>query len=196
MEIQKEELDLFPTPVSLYDLSYLDLDIIHENIESVEKLEFHLLDNGGTDYRINNRFLDRPDLLELKESIECCLADYTERVGFTDLYMTGSWSNITEVGGRLELHRHERSIVSGVFHPKVDEPVRPLLFKDPIWMYKMAEEYDFPHSASYPNFFNAVDITSGVLVLFPSWLEHKTDKEIGRRSCISFNTRFTHRWKQ
>tara|TARA_B100000945_G_scaffold902_1_gene786 strand:- start:50 stop:640 length:591 start_codon:yes stop_codon:yes gene_type:complete len=196
MEISREELNLFPTPISLYDLSHLDLDIIFENIENIEKREFHLLDNGGTDYHLNDRFLDRPDILELKEAIEYCLADFAKRLGYTPLHLTSSWSNITDIGGRLELHRHERSIVSGVFHPKVDEPIRPLLFKDPIWMYKMAEEYDFPHTVPYPNFFDAIPITSGLLVLFPSWLEHKTDKEIGRRSCISFNTRFTHRWKQ
>tara|TARA_B100001094_G_C17820009_1_gene618019 strand:+ start:44 stop:658 length:615 start_codon:yes stop_codon:yes gene_type:complete len=204
MEISREELNLFPTPVSLYDLSYLDMDVIIENIENAEKREFPLLDNGVTTYDLIDRFLDRPDILELKESIEYCLADFTKRLGYTHLHLhlTSSWSNITDIGGKLELHRHESSIVSGVFHPKVDEPIKPLLFKDPlmldhdIWVYKMAEEYDFPHTVPYPNFFDEIPITSGLLVLFPGWLEHKTDKEIGRRSCISFNTRFTHRRKQ
>ena len=188
MGIQKEELDLFPTPVSLYDLSDLNLELISEYIESVGKQEFHLLDNGKSDYRLNPNFLNASELSELKESIEYCVEDYCQRMGFTRLKISGSWSNITEVGGRLELHRHERSIVSGVFYPKLNTSITPLLFKNPIWHYKMAEDYDFNIQSLYPSFFDLIHISSGMLVLFPSWLEHKTDKEIGRRLCISFNT--------
>tara|TARA_B100001094_G_C17922456_1_gene666614 strand:- start:172 stop:750 length:579 start_codon:yes stop_codon:yes gene_type:complete len=188
MSIRKKELDLFSTPVSLYDLSDLNLESIAEYVESVDKEEFHLLDIGKSDYKLNPHFLNHPDLLELKESIENCIDDYSIRMGITPLKISGSWSNITDVGGRLELHRHECSIVSGVFYPQVNIPVTPLLLKNPIWQYKMSEEYDFTIQSQYPSFFDLIHISSGMLVLFPSWLEHKTDKEIGRRLCISFNT--------
>ena len=35
--------------------------------------------------------------------------------------------------------------------------------------------------------YNTIFPQSGMLVLFPSWLEHKTEVEIGRRIIISFN---------
>ena len=68
MEIQKEELNLFPTLVSLYDLSYLDLKNVVRVIDNFPKETFHLLGNGGTDYRLNLNILNDSSLVELKKS--------------------------------------------------------------------------------------------------------------------------------
>ena len=38
--------------------------------------------------------------------------------------------------------------------------------------------------------FNTVWPSQGLLILFPSWLEHKTDTEIGNRIVVSFNTSY------
>tara|TARA_B100000965_G_C19258108_1_gene611775 strand:- start:78 stop:656 length:579 start_codon:yes stop_codon:yes gene_type:complete len=187
MSIRKNELELFPTPISLYDLSDLDLDSIVDCVEGIDKEEFHLLDNGKTDYQIGDNLLDNPDLVQLKEHIEHCIEDYSRKLGFVEIKLSGSWSSITDIGGRLELHRHEMSMVSGVFYPKVDCEISPLLFKNPIWQYKMAECYDFSIQSKYASFYDFIKPHSGLLILFPSWLEHKTDKEIGRRIIISFN---------
>ena len=121
MEIQKEELDLFPTPVSLYDLSYLDMGIISEVIENTSKEEFYLVDGGKTDFNSGCDILDNPNLINLRTSIEDCLNDYSIRLGVDNIVIKNSWSSITEIGGRLELHRHEACVVSGVFYPKMNE---------------------------------------------------------------------------
>ena len=138
MSIRKNELELFPTPISLYDLSDLDLDSIVDCVEGIDKEEFHLLDNGKTDYQIGDNLLDNPDLVQLKEHIEHCIEDYSRKLGFVEIKLSGSWSSITDIGGRLELHRHEMSMVSGVFYPKVDCEISPLLFKNPSKLIELA----------------------------------------------------------
>ena len=187
MGIQKEELDLFPTPVSLYDLSHLDMGIISEVIETIPKEEFYLVDNGQTDFNTNSFILNHPDLFDLKDSIEQCLNDYSIRLGVDNIVVQNSWSSITEIGGRLELHRHEACVVSGVFYPKMNEPVSPLILKSPISQNQMFEIYNPESNVQNTHHYNTIFPQSGMLVLFPSWLEHKTEVEIGRRIIISFN---------
>ncbi len=187
MEIQKEELDLFPTPVSLYDLSYLDMDVINEVIENTEKEEFYLVDGGKTDFNVDCYILDNPNLIGLRTSIEDCLNDYSIRLGVDNIIIQNSWSSITEVGGRLELHRHEGCVISGVFYPKFNEPISPLIVKSPISQNQMFEIYNPESNVQNRHHYNTIVPQSGMLVLFPSWLEHKTDVEVGRRNIISFN---------
>ena len=187
MEIRKEELNLFPTPISLYDLSHLDMDIISNVIEDTPKDKFKLIDNGKTDFNTNSFILNHPDLFDLKDSIEECLYDYSMRLGTANIVIYNSRSSITEIGGRLELHRHEGFVVSGVFYPKVDVPLSPLVVRSPILQNQMFEIYSSKIDAQYKQHHNNIFPHSGMLVLFPSWLEHKTDVEIGRRTIISFN---------
>ena len=187
MEIQKEELDLFPTPVSLYDLSYLDMDVITEVIETIPKEEFYLVDRGKTDFKSGCNVLDNPNLVNLRTSIKDCLNDYSIRLGVDNIVIVNSWSSITEIGGRLELHRHEGSVISGVFYPKIDEPVSPLIVKSPISQNQMFEIYNPESNVQNTHQYNTIFPQSGMLALFPSWLEHKTEVEIGRRTIISFN---------
>ena len=137
MEIRKEELNLFPTPISLYDLSHLDMDIISNVIEATQKDKFNLVDKGKTDFVSDKKILDHPNLIELKQHIDSCVDDYRQRLGLSKVRITSSWSSITDVGGRLELHRHAGSSISGVFYPEIKQPISPLLFKDPTHSYKM-----------------------------------------------------------
>ena len=171
MGIQKEELDLFPTPVSLYDLSHLDMGIISEVIETIPKEEFYLVDNGQTDFNTNSFILNHPDLFDLKDSIEQCLNDYSIRLGVDNIVVQNSWSSITEIGGRLELHRHEGCVISGVFYPKFNEPVSPLIVKSPISQNQMFEIYNPESNVQNTHHYNTIVPQSGMLVLFPSWLE-------------------------
>ena len=45
-----EQIDLFPTPVSKYDLSFLDLDKISEIIKQVKVEPHDLLGNSDSSY--------------------------------------------------------------------------------------------------------------------------------------------------
>tara|TARA_B100001996_G_C18478404_1_gene522803 strand:+ start:100 stop:672 length:573 start_codon:yes stop_codon:yes gene_type:complete len=188
MAIRKNELYFFPTLVSVYDLSELNLNIISEVVENNPKDNYHLVEKGKTDFVLDKNILDHPNLIELKQNINSCVDDYRQRLGLSKVKIASSWSSITDVGGRLELHRHAGSTISGVFYPEIKQPISPLLFKDPTHSYKMCELYDRSIEPTINSFsYMKIDPSLGMLVLFPGWLEHKTDREIGRRKVISFN---------
>lgn len=191
MQFKKCELDLFPTPVSLYDLSAVDITSLLEIIEQSEKKEFCLVQEGVSTFGSDMNLLDHPDLVELKSSILWALKDYRDRLGIFNIQISDSWFNFTKPGGRLELHRHEGSIVSGSFYP-IDNKVSPLLFKSPILPHKMNELYKPNANTQHAFGINTIVPSQGMLVLFPSWLEHKTDTEIGERLVVSFNTFYSN----
>lgn len=195
MHLTKEEWEIFPTPVSLYNLSEINTDGLREALRDQVNYDYGLVDNGTTSYpaemvdgvRIQeSKLLD--NALEIKEVIQECLNDYTNRLGLCKLQIDTSWFNKTNKGGRLELHRHEGSVISGGFYPFPQGEVSPLLFRNPILPYKMNET--FQNDTPYANMFYEVYPYEGLLILFPSWLEHKTDKEIGNRFVVSFNTKY------
>jgi len=191
MEYKKCEIDLFPTPVSLYDLSSVDVEPLLQVIEELETHAYYLVESGESSFGPQSELLNDSRLIDLKKSIKSCLDDYVNRLGIFPLSFAESWFNKTPPGGRLDLHRHEGSCISGAFYP-LDEEIVPLLFKSPILPYKMNELYRPGVQTQHAYGFNTVFPSKGMLILFPSWLEHKTDFEIGKRLVVSFNTFYTH----
>ena len=186
MKNPPEHLDIFPTPVSKYDLSFLDLDKISEIIKQL-KLEPHdLLGNSDSSYNTEFTILYHDQLKFLKEELDNCLQEYTQRVGLEEINIIRSWLNNMTTGKSIKLHRHEGSVISGAFYLKVDDNSVPLKFKSPVLSNKMIDMFITPTQYACP-FFD-LKPTIGQLVLFPSWLEHETNAECGERVVISFNT--------
>lgn len=186
MDRPPEHLDLFPTPVSKYDLSFLDLDKIFKIIKQVKVEPHALIGNSDSSFGTANTILYDNQLNFLKKELDNCLQEYTQRVGLQDVEIDNSWFNKMTTGKSIKLHRHEGSIISGAFYLKVDNKSVPLIFKSPLHPYKMIDIFKTPsqYSCSLYN----LKPTIGQLVLFPSWLEHETDPECGERVVISFNT--------
>lgn len=181
-----EHLDIFPTPVRKYDLSFLDLDKISEAIKQVKVEPHGLLDNSDSSYGTEFTVLYDEKLKFLKEELDNCLQEYTQSVGLQYVEIIRSWFNNMTTGKSIKLHRHEGSVISGVFYLKVDDNSVPLKFKSPVLPNKMIDIFITPTQYACPFF--ELKPTIGQLVLFPSWLEHETDAECGERVVISFNT--------
>ena len=184
---KKCELDLFPTPVSLYDLSELDVNPLLEAIEDAETHYFHLVDGGESTFAPTARLFEDERCEVVACAIQDCLNDYCHRTGLYPLKIQESWFNKTPPGGRLELHRHEGSAISGAFYP-LGGNVTQLQFKSPTHPYKMNDLYRNDANTPYSYGYQGLQSDKGMLVLFPSWLEHKTEKEIGDRLVVSFNS--------
>ena len=188
-----EHLDLFPTPVSKYDLSFLDLDKIFKIIKQVKVEPHNLIGNSDSSY--GSEFSILYDQLNfLKEELENCLQEYTQRVGLKDVEIVNSWFNNMTTGKSIKIHRHEGSVISGAFYIKVDDKSVPLRFKSPLYPYQMLSIFKTPTQYVCPDY--DLKPTNGQLVLFPSWLEHETDAECGKRVVISFNTFYKQNEKE
>ena len=182
-----EHLDLFPTPVSQYDLSFLDLDGIIKILDKFEVAPHGLLDDSDSSYGLDFTILYDDELKFLKEELDTCINEYVQRTGLQEIVITGSWYNKMTTGRSLNLHRHEGSVLSGAFYLDVDDNSVPLRMRSPLLPYKMNDMYQRMDN-QYASPGVMLKPSKGQLILFPSWIEHETDSEQGHRCLISFNT--------
>jgi uncharacterized protein (TIGR02466 family) len=185
--MNKQTLDLFPTLVMVYDLSFLDLNLIYKNLTKIYSGPHGLIDNSNSSYGHDFSILYQDDLVFVKEAIDNCIIDYVSTSGLQPINITGSWYSVMDIGKRLHAHRHEGSVVSGVLYVDVDDNTVPLIIKSPLMPYKMNdlyEKFDNPYASSGVS----LKPVKGNLIIFPSWIEHETPPEEGTRCIISFNT--------
>lgn len=99
--------------------------------------------------------------------------------------ITESWMNYTDKGEHHHRHTHPNSIISGVFYFET-------LNNDNITFHKTPKAFSF--DVKEFNVFNSpswnVPIVPGMLLLFPSYLEHSVpvNKQDKTRISLSFNT--------
>jgi uncharacterized protein (TIGR02466 family) len=97
-----------------------------------------------------------------------------------------SWVNLHDRGGFNFLHMHEGSLLSGSFYLEVPAGSGALTFRDPRpgVLHSMIK-------GSVPNGHADIHLTpsTGLLVLFPCWMEHYVEPHEGDepRICIAFN---------
>tara|TARA_R110002073_G_scaffold125185_1_gene269684 strand:- start:267 stop:800 length:534 start_codon:yes stop_codon:yes gene_type:complete len=132
---------------------------------------------GDSSYDTNKQFLFTTKLIPLAKEIQLNIKNYTEEFTIEPSLMSSSWFNILYKGGVVEKHQHAKSwddekgsVISGAYYPYVDENSCPLIFENE------DENYE-----SIP--------TSGMMVMFPSWLSHYTKpNQSNKRITVSFNT--------
>ena len=142
---------------------------------------------------INTHIFDG-GLKEIKRFCEHHIKLYVEKVitpkEELDVYITQSWLNIIKPGESQHEHSHANSFVSGVFYVSTVEDDK-ITFGDPNAKTRGAlkislGEYHMWNSSSW-----YFPVVNGDLVLFPSWLSHKVErneKATKDRLSLSFNT--------
>ena len=139
---------------------------------------------GDSSYDTNKQFLFTTKLIPLAKEIQLNIKNYTEEFELEKSLMSSSWFNILYKGGVVEKHQHAESwndekgsVISGAYYPYVDDNSCPLIFEHD------SDIYNGPHQPyeSIP--------TSGMMILFPSWLQHHTKpNQSEKRITVSFNT--------
>jgi uncharacterized protein (TIGR02466 family) len=91
-------------------------------------------------------------------------------------YKVNAWANIQDHGGYNEAHVHPFSLFSAVYYLKVTNKSGRINFKDP----RLGlQNHIFASSSNPPppNNFSSIKIQpeEGLLLIFPSWLEHFTE---------------------
>lgn len=143
--------------------------------------------NRGGWNSIDKAILDQSGFADLnglvREGIDAAMAE----MGCTAVaYDVESWINIHDAGGFNFPHLHEGSYLSGCFYLRVPAGSGNLIFRDP--------RPGVVHSSlkgPVANGYRDVSLKpeDGLLVLFPSWLEHYVEPHAGdgARIVIAFN---------
>ncbi len=195
---------LFSTPIYLSHLP--DHERININIskfvQSLKQEDKANRDHSGKGYNPHgvgytsyfedrtDQILGHSDLQELVSFLVKCSIEYMRQLRFKlenhRIGIDRVWVNINSQGSYHLAHRHPGSVVSGVYYISIPEPNEggELVFQDPLDAHRMAEP-SLPSEIGrkiYPS--------SGLLVLFPSWLEHEVrlQKSSGNRISLAFNS--------
>jgi uncharacterized protein (TIGR02466 family) len=137
--------------------------------------------------------LDRPELKSIKDAIQEALDIYASEVmGITQkLYVTQSWSLISQPEIGMHGHSHSNSIVSGsLYYCEMPMPAAGMVF-DRNTAYKQIELVPEPHKNNiYNTPLNSVIPKKDELILFASNLQHFVQINAGKepRYSIAFNT--------
>jgi uncharacterized protein (TIGR02466 family) len=131
--------------------------------------------------------LERPVWTPLRQTVHAaCTAALAEMGGGGRPFQLQSWVNLHDRGGFNFLHMHEASLLSGSFYLEVPAGSGALCFRDP-----RAGVLHGSVKGSVPNGHADIQLkpSTGLLVLFPCWMEHYVEPHEGDepRICIAFN---------
>lgn len=180
---------LFPYPLMVCGTNY--------EFTSAEKKfisDLDMVDNTGNLMSKDDRVLDREELSALRSFIDEQIYTFKKKLlrikDQNEIYITQSWVNNADSNGYHPKHKHQNSIISGVMY--VDENEDASL--PPIRFHRTLEMFSLDFSFDELNEFNAsareFDTSQGMLMLFPSLLEHDVGRNTSdrMRTSISFNT--------
>jgi uncharacterized protein (TIGR02466 family) len=131
--------------------------------------------------------LEQPTLAPLRQIVHSACATALGEMGRGGQpFVLQSWVNLHDRGGFNFLHMHEASLLSGSFYLKVPAGSGALCFRDP-----RPGVIHGSVKGSFPNAHADVNLkpSTGLLVLFPSWMEHYVEPHESDepRICIAFN---------
>jgi uncharacterized protein (TIGR02466 family) len=180
---------LFPYPLMVCGKKY---EFTSSEKKYISELE--MVDNSGNLMSKNDKVLDSKELTNLKLFIDEQIFNFKKNLlkikDENEIYITQSWVNNSNPGQFHPKHKHPNSVISGVLFldDNANENLPPIRFHRTLEMFALDFRFDDL------NEFNAsareFDPAQGMLMLFPSLLEHDVDKNTSDRvrTSISFNT--------
>lgn len=131
--------------------------------------------------------LERPVFAPLRDAVRAACEAALREMGIVDApFVLQSWINLHDRGGFNFLHVHEGSLLSGSFYLKVPAGSGRFVFRDP----RPGVVHGYVKGA-VPNGYSDIQLTpeSGLLVLFPCWMEHYVEPHDSDdpRIVIAFN---------
>lgn len=151
--------------IEQYNLSFLNLQSIENILLNIHSGNHGLLTKGSSSFNVGIPLFSHLQLKGVYVIIKKYIQLYCEKYEIQSLKLINSWFNITHPESELKIHNHGNIGLSGAFYVSVGKKTVPLIFS---------------HTQIQPY--------SGLLIIFPSHLDHYTEKEKERRVVISFNT--------
>lgn len=191
----KNKVDyLFPTPVGIFDIEDISL------CQHYSKIILEMYNNGEIQGRpeaatTKNYLHNLVSFKILLDKINPIVKEFSEEtLGLEkdSLLMTDMWSNIRYSGSKHHIHQHPNSFISGVIYLSIPDSTEPgnIFFVDPRPAKNMMHGI---HTKQSPISDRSWWYTpkTGIVLLFPSWLEHGTDEfysdSTEPRISLSFN---------
>jgi uncharacterized protein (TIGR02466 family) len=177
-------------PQAVIGLSKLDVD--HDKVlKYIENIEFEITDasiKGEAVVYVSKNLNILDEISFLRDEIYNNVKNYLNNIMKLkmDFQFTTSWVTKTNFNGFSQKHHHSNSFLSGVYYPLGDKNFKIKFHKEKnTWDAEILEINNL--NASWYSF-NIVD--DGVLILFPSDLEHSIEKNLSRKTrySIAFNT--------
>jgi uncharacterized protein (TIGR02466 family) len=182
---------IFPTRIDIHDLSQdPDFEKVKQIIQAQESqaTPHLLLNNAPSTYTSSSiQILDHIALTGFRKRLESVVHSMAFDMRLAPITINNSWFNIMGKGQRVEPHRHMMSVISGAFYTEATPGSVGLRFHSPLAQLRMNEMLLDSNGLNAD--FHEVECKEGLLVLFPSWLEHSTAVNPSeRRVTVSFNS--------
>lgn len=147
------------------------------------------LDYQGAGWQTPHDLHKRTAFAPLFEAVRAVLSELTNAEDVPASrrpVIDGAWSNVEGPGDFVRVHMHPWSAWSGVYYVQVDDRTGDLFFEDPRPAHKALA---WPHARGENRTLVQFRPRPGMMVVFPSWLEHYTDPNRSNRErvCIAYN---------
>lgn len=115
---------------------------------------------------------------ELFKEIDYTTNAFAQRLGLRmPTFIDSVWININKPGATNMEHRHPKTMLSGVFYLKVPQNSGRIVFTNPISNFDMIWTDDYiDNYTPYNSECHYHMPINNELILFPSWLSHKVEK--------------------
>ena len=145
--------------------------------------------NGWHSKNFNMKDREPKNFIEaIKKNINKAINDMAWDLSSQEVRLSNMWAIINKKGAMNQKHHHSNSDLSAAYYVTAKEGCGDIIFYDP----RPAKVYKHP-IANKPNLLNAnnngVKPEPGMLILFPSYLEHSVNPNTSNheRIVISFN---------
>jgi len=114
------------------------------------------------------------------------------KIGYDNFEFTGCWANMNVTGGSHKIHSHPNNFLSGVYYVQTGEGSDTINFHDPRIQTGIIRPPVTELSRENTDQV-VVRVEDGMILLFPSWLQHSVDasQSTQMRISISFNVMFS-----
>ncbi|MFC6672586.1 2OG-Fe(II) oxygenase family protein [Marinobacterium aestuariivivens] len=193
--MQSTRYSLFPT---LIWESRLQADLVRMInrliLEQMQELRRTLPSlTAGESWQSGNRMQDATALQPLLQVLDIAAKDMLRalRIGQDDLRVTGCWLNLNARGAGHRMHSHPNNFLSGVYYVRTGEGADTINFHDPRVQAGVIKPPVTELAAGNTDQV-VLRVEEGMLLLFPSWLQHSVDPNRGdiERVSVSFNLMF------
>jgi len=196
MQTNHEILELFPIPISstilpphfskILPFFYQQEMLSDEEVDSI---------NYGERSK-NSYILDEPECIELKKHILELVGKYSYEIlgyNYTEYKFSQSWISYKHPGQQHTMHGHPNSLISGVFYfgEITDETSSIRFHNNTIGVNTSTIKPSMKKGArKYTHEYFSVNATAGLLLLFPSYLQHSVplNKSQLTRCSLAFNS--------